>query len=900
MSAADSSPIVLVDGSSYLYRAYHALPPFTTSSGQPTGAMKGVISMLKSLQKTYPSSAIVVIFDAKGKTFRDELFPAYKANRPAMPDDLRLQIAPLHKTIEALGFPLVVEPGVEADDVIGTYCQQATELGRSVVVSTGDKDMAQLVKPGIELVNTMTNTLMNTEVVIDKFGVRPEQIIDFLALVGDKVDNIPGVDKCGPKTAVKWLSTYGTLQQVIAHADEVKGKIGENLRNALSYLPLSYELATIKCDLTLGQPLHSLHMQQPKQKELVEIFTEFEFKTWLNALDESEKLELAAVKPVESTHYATITDSETLAVWIKKIRNNKQFVFDTETTGLDVMSAKIVGLSIAITAYEAAYIPLMHDYIDAPEQLAIETVLSEFKLLLEDENIIKIGQNLKYDQHILMNHGIKLKGRLEDTMLMSYILNPSAHRHDMDTLSKRYLDHEAVHFEDIAGKGKKQLTFNQIEVEKASFYAAEDADVTLRLHQVLKAKLEAETSLLSVYETIEIPLLSILMRIERNGCLLDKALLAQQSQLLSKSCEQFEQEAHSLAGEEFNLDSPKQLQYILFEKLAIPATKKTPKGQPSTAEPVLQELAKSYPLPKLIITYRSLKKLKTTYTDALPLQINDLTGRVHTSYNQAVTATGRLSSKNPNLQNIPIKNEEGRKIRQAFIAPKNTVLLAADYSQIELRIMAHLSQDQGLLSAFQHNQDVHTSTAAEVFGVALYQVTSEQRRNAKAINFGLIYGMSAFGLSQQLGVNRNEAQVYVDAYFERFSGVKTYMETIKEQAKSRGFVETLLGRRLYLPEINARNALQRQAAERTAINAPMQGTAADIIKKAMISIDQSLVSYPHVKMIMQVHDELVFEVPKTLSAEVTQMIKENMETAVILDVPLVVEVGIGKNWDQAH
>ena len=905
---SDSSrPLILVDGSSYLFRAYHALPPLTNSKGQPTGAVKGVINMIKSLQKTYPESPIVCIFDAKGKTFRSDIYPDYKANRPPMPEDLAPQIAPIHAIIKAMGLPLVIESGVEADDVIGTYAKEATEREIPVIISTGDKDMAQLVNEHITLVNTMTNTTMDEQGVIDKFGIPANLIIDFLALMGDKVDNIPGVSGVGEKTALALLQQLGSLDEIYQDLEKVRTlafrgakKMPEKLEAEKDNALLSYELATIKCDVDLPQSIDSLRNKAPDNAKLLELFTEMEFKGWVDALSsndtDNDQLEPAAIE----TNYEKVTTKTQLDSWIKKIKAADLVAFDTETTSLDFMAAQIVGLCFSVTAGKACYIPLAHDYLDAPKQLDRTETLAHVKPLLEDPKLLKVGQNLKYDAHVLLNHGIQLNGIAHDTMLESYINQSTGNRHDMDTLAQKYLGHDTIHFEDIAGKGKKQLTFNQIDVDTATKYAAEDADITLRLHETLYPQLAVNEGPLSVYTDIEMPLVPVLTRIEHNGCLLDAKALNTQSNELETRCSALQTQAFDLAGEEFNLDSTKQLQTILFEKLEIPVIKKTPKGQPSTAEPVLQELAHDYELPSIIMEYRSLKKLKSTYTDALPLQINKGTGRIHTSYHQAVTATGRLSSKNPNLQNIPIRTAEGRRIRKAFIADKGKKILAADYSQVELRIMAHLSGDKGLLDAFQQGADIHKATAAEVFDCSLIEVTDEQRRSAKAINFGLIYGMSAFGLAKQIGVGRATAQQYVDAYFERYPGVKTYMDTIKEKAKEQGFVETLFGRRLYLPDINARNGMLRQAAERTAINAPMQGTAADVIKRAMLKLNEEIKGFEGTLMIMQVHDELVFEVPEVQVSDFTKAVKIAMQGAAKLDVPLIVDVGVGDNWDEAH
>lgn len=911
LESSTGAPTILVDGSSYLFRAFHGLPPLVNSKGHPTGAIKGVISMLRRIPQDYPGSNVIVIFDAKGKNFRHELFPDYKANRPPMPEDLRCQIEPIHQIIKAMGFPLLIVPDVEADDVIGVLAHQATQNKQDVIISTGDKDMAQLVTEHVTLVNTMTDSTMDVDGVKEKFGVRPDQIIDYLALIGDTVDNIPGVPKCGPKTAVKWLSEYESLQGVIDNSDAIKGKVGENLRASLSFLPLSYELATIKTDLKLPQNLDEIEHEAEDKAELLSLFKEYEFRTWVTALEKESALgEEGPTEKLSDNHsqeellsvdYQTILTEEDFFNWLEKLKSAELFAFDTETTSLKYMEAEIVGVSFAVEAGQAAYVPLGHDYLDAPEQLDRAWVLNQLKPLLEDDDVKKVGQNLKYDKNVLFNHGINLRGIQHDTMIESYVLNSTSNRHDMDTLAASYLGKETIHFEDIAGKGAKQLTFNQISVDIAAPYAAEDADITLQLHQVLFPKLKEQAGLLQVYEEIDLPLVPLISKIERTGAVVDAYLLGQQSQDLAKRIVELEREAYDLAGEEFNLSSPKQLQVIFFEKLGLPVIKKTPKGQPSTAEPILQELALDYPLPKVILEHRSLAKLKTTYTDKLPQLINPSTGRIHTSYHQAVTATGRLSSSDPNLQNIPIRSEEGRRIRQAFVAPNGYKLIAADYSQIELRIMAHLSQDEGLLTAFSKGEDVHKATAAEVFDVSLDEVTSDQRRKAKAINFGLIYGMSAFGLAKQIKVARHEAQQYIERYFERYPGVLSYMDRIRAQAHEDGFVETVFGRRLYLPDINARNKMLQQAAERTAINAPMQGTAADVIKKAMLNVDQALSdSGLDARMIMQVHDELVVEVLASQVDEVKALLIDKMMSAAKLDVPLLVEAGVGDNWDEAH
>lgn len=901
MTESNAQKVILVDGSSYLFRAFHAIREMNTSSGFPTNAIRGVISMIRKLQKDYTDSKIVVVFDAKGKTFRNDLYSEYKANRPPMPDDLRLQIQPIHDIIKAMGLPLLVIDGVEADDVIGTLALEASQKGIETIISTGDKDMAQLVTDHVTLMNTMTDTFMDVPGVSEKFGVRPDQIIDYLALMGDKVDNIPGVEKCGPKTAVKWLDAYGTLKGVMENADQVKGKVGENLRAALEQLPLSYELATIKCDVELELGLEDIQVKPVDIALLLKYFTEYEFKTWAKDLStgkvESAKPQKAAV---DRSLYTILSTEDGLLAYIEKLKAVPYFAFDTETTSLNYMQANIVGVSFSTAPNEAVYIPLAHDYIDAPEQLDRKWTLEQLKPLLEDDAVLKVGQNLKYDAHVLANHGIHLRGIAHDTMLESYVLNSTSSKHNMDALAKEHLDHDCISFESLAGKGAKQLTFNQIEVEQASQYAAEDADITLRLHEVLKQKLSDSESLLSLYQEVELPLVQVLTYMEKEGAYVNATKLHQQSEEIKTRLAELEKHAFELAGEEFNLNSPKQLQTIFFEKLELPIIKKTPKGQPSTAEEVLVELSLTYDLPKVILEHRGLAKLKNTYTDKLPQMIHPATGRVHTSYQQAVTATGRLSSTDPNLQNIPIRNEQGRKIRQAFEAPKGTIMVAADYSQIELRIMAHLSGDKGLLDAFAKGKDIHKATAAEIMGVDESEVTSEQRRHAKAVNFGLIYGMSAFGLARQIGVGRKEAQEYIDIYFERYPGVRDYMERTRDVAAKQGYVETLFGRRLHLPEINSSNGMRRQAAERTAINAPMQGTAADIIKRAMVKMFDWVSQETDIKMIMQVHDELIFEVPEDQLEDCKAKIKTIMEAAADLDVPLVVDVGCGANWDEAH
>jgi len=896
--ASKKPPFILVDGSSYLYRAFHIpqLQALSTADGQPTGAVYGVINMLKKLINEYQPEHMAVVFDAKGKTFRNDLYKEYKANRPPMPDDLRSQIQLLHDLVDALGLPKLVIKGVEADDVIGTLAIQAEAVGMDVLISTGDKDMAQLVTDHVTLINTMSNTFMTPDSVLEKFGVRPDQIIDYLALVGDTADNIPGVPKVGPKTAAKWLNQYDSMVGVIEHADEIKGKVGEYLRDTVEQLPLSYELATIVCDGERKDDPQGLALREPDVDRLHEMYTELEFKNWLTELSGDTTPTAKAV----AAEYETVLDEVSFKAWIKKLEQADIFAFDTETTSLNYMQARVVGVSFAVEEGKAAYVPFGHDYEGAPQQLSEDTVLAALKPLLEDKNKAKLGQNLKYDTHVLTNHGIHMQGVAHDTLLESYVLD-STKRHDMDSMASRFLNHNTIHFEDVAGKGAKQLTFNQIDLNEAGPYAAEDADITLRLHNTIHEQLEQNKSLYEVYEKIELPLMSVIQDIEHNGVKVDADMLARQSEELAIRMQQIEQQAYEEAGEEFNLASPKQIQVIFFEKLELPVIRKTPKGQPSTAEDVLQELAQDYPLPKLILEHRGLSKLKSTYTDKLPKQIDTNTGRVHTSYHQAVAATGRLSSSDPNLQNIPVRSEEGRKIRQAFVADKGYKLLAADYSQIELRIMAHLSADESLLTAFSEGKDIHRATAAEVFNIELDEVDNEQRRAAKAINFGLIYGMSAFGLAKQLDITRYEAQDYVDLYFERYPGVKEYMDSTREKAHEQGYVETLYGRRLYLPEINSRNGMRRQYAERTAINAPMQGTAADIIKRAMISLDASLKKLKlDARMVMQVHDELVFEVAEKDIEALTTLVHKDMESAAQLDVPLLVDIGVGINWDEAH
>ncbi len=891
--------LVLIDGSSYLFRAFHALPPLVSSKGQATGAIKGVISMIRKLINEYPDTHVAVVFDAKGKSFRNEIYAEYKANRPGMPDELRSQIPAIHEIVKLMGLPLLIIDGVEADDVIGTLAHEATNAKMDVLVSTGDKDMAQLVNEHITLINTMTDTLMDIEGVVEKFGVRADQIVDYLALVGDTSDNIPGVPKCGPKTAVKWLTAYESMQGVIEHADEIKGKVGEYLRESISFLPMSYELATIKLDVELEDSVNDLTISSADEVGLKAIFTELEFRQWVEEIGGPD----AQVEEKSSLErdYAIVTDEGELDAWIAKLAAAPLFAFDTETTSLDYMDAELVGVSFAIEAGHAAYVPVAHEYEGAPVQLSRELVIARLKPLLENPQHHKVGQNLKYDKSVLARYGVNLAGIAFDTMLESYVLNSVGSRHNMDDLALKYLGRSTIHFEDIAGKGAKQVTFNQIDLAIAGEYAAEDADITLQLHQAIWPKLEAEPTLASVFTDIELPLISILSRIERNGVLLDQNLLNSQSIEIEVRLKELEQQAYELAGQEFNLGSPKQLQEIFFEKLQLPIIKKTPKGQPSTAEPILQELALDYPLPRVIMEYRGLAKLKSTYTDQLPKQVNATTGRVHTSYHQAVAATGRLSSTDPNLQNIPIRTEEGRRVRKAFIANPGYELVAADYSQIELRIMAHLSGDEGLVSAFKNGLDIHRATAAEVFGRTLSEVRDDERRSAKAINFGLIYGMSAFGLARQLNIARGDAQEYINRYFERYPGVRNYMDSTRVRAAEQGFVETIYGRRLYLPEINASNFQRRQAAERTAINAPMQGSAADIIKRAMISVDGWLdADNVDARIIMQVHDELVLEVSREHTERLILGLTEHMCGAAKLDIPLEVEIGKGDNWDDAH
>ncbi len=905
MSDKQNKPFILVDGSSYLFRAYHAMPKLTNSDGEATGAIYGVINMIRRLLKDYHPEHIAVVFDARGKTFRDDLYAEYKANRPPMPDDLAEQIEPIHQIIQAMGLPLLCVPGVEADDVIGTLARQAEAEGIETLISTGDKDMAQLVDEHVTLINTMSGSISDVEGVQAKFGVTPEQIIDYLALIGDTVDNVPGVPKVGPKTAAKWLQEYGSLDAILENADQIKGKVGEYLRDSLDQLPVSRELVTIKCDVDLDVSPDTLNRGEPDNVALRDFYQRYEFKSWLSDLlgeqagarhDNGQSN--ADDKPV----YATILDQSAFEGWLKRLKSAELFAFDLETTSLNYMQAEIVGCSFAIEPGEAAYLPVAHNYSGAPQQLDRDKVLEQLKPLLEEPKYPKLGQHIKYDMNVLARYDIHLEGVAFDSMLESYVLESTASRHDMDTLALKYLGHKTIHYEDVAGKGAKQLTFDQVALEPASEYAAEDADVTLRLHQTLWPKLEAIPSLANVFKAIEMPLMPVLSRMERRGVKLDVAMLNKQSKQLAKQLNELEQAAHESAGETFNLGSPKQLQAILFEKQGLPVVSKTAKGQPSTAESVLQELAvQGYELPQRVLQWRGLSKLKSTYTDKLPEMIHPASGRVHTSYQQAVAATGRLSSTEPNLQNIPVRSEEGRRIRQAFVPEKGYRMLAADYSQIELRIMAHLSGDKGLLDAFKNGEDIHRATAAEVFGVEPDKVSSEQRRSAKAINFGLIYGMSAFGLGRQLGIDRGQAQEYVNLYFARYPGVKQYMDDIREKAREQGYVETVYGRRLYLPEINTSNHTRRQYAERTAINAPMQGTAADIIKRAMITLDAVIEKDQlPIWMIMQVHDELVFEVREDAVDEATQIIRDNMVRGAELSVPLEVDIGVGDNWDEAH
>ncbi|RSD27901.1 DNA polymerase I, partial [Vibrio pectenicida] len=931
MARIPENPLILIDGSSYLYRAFHAYPGTMTNGDIPTNAVYGVVNMLRSMMRQFSSQRIAVVFDAKGKTFRDDMYPEYKANRPPMPDDLRCQIEPLHKVIKAMGLPLICVPGVEADDVIGTLASQASQAGVPVLISTGDKDMAQLVDDNVTLINTMTNVVMDREGVIEKFGIPPELIIDYLALMGDKVDNIPGVPSVGDKTATALLQGIGGLTKLYNNLDQIAAlgfrgsktmakKLIDNKESAF----LSYDLATIKLDVELDNSHDSLLKSEPNTDELIELYGQLVFKSWLNEileggsgaivaddksnavagtgkLSSASDVDIPAVT-IDRSSYETILDQQTFNVWLEKLKAADVFAFDTETDSLDYMVANLVGVSFATEEGTAAYVPVAHDYLDAPQQLDRNWVLEQLKPILENDALAKVGQNLKYDASVLSRYNIEMKGIKHDTMLASYVYNSVGGKHDMDSLALRFLQHSCISFEQIAGKGKKQLTFNQIELDEASPYAAEDADVTLRLHNCLRENINKDDKLRVIYEQVEIPLVPVLSRMERAGVLIDDMKLTAQSQEIALRLDELQQKAFEVAEQEFNMNSPKQLQAILFDKMGLPVIKKTPSGSPSTNEEVLQELALDYPLPKLILEYRGLAKLKSTYTDKLPKMINSQTGRVHTSYHQAVTATGRLSSTDPNLQNIPIRNDQGRRIRQAFVAPHGYKIMAVDYSQIELRIMAHLSGDKALLDAFQQGKDIHAATAAEIIGVGIEQVSAEQRRRAKAVNFGLIYGMSAFGLAKQLGIPRNEAQQYMNTYFERYPGVMQYMEDTRSTAADQGYVETLFGRRLHLPEIKSRNGMRRKAAERAAINAPMQGTAADIIKKAMLLVDQWIEEHGdgRVKLLMQVHDELVFEVEESALAEIEIKVQELMESAVNLDVPLVAETGHGDNWDQAH
>lgn len=897
-----SGPLILVDGSSYLYRAFHAMPALANSRGEPTGAVYGVVNMLRRLLSDYATEYMAVVFDAKGKTFRDDIYPEYKAHRPPMPDELSIQIEPLHAVIRALGLPLIQVQGVEADDVIGTLARAATAEGREIVISTGDKDMAQLVDGHVRLVDTMKDAEYDHDAVAAKFGVTPAQIVDYLALVGDTSDNIPGVPGVGPKTAARWLQQYGSLDEIVAHAGEIPGKAGESLRGALKILPLARSLATIKCDVDLKLTPQDLKRAPPDAPRLRELFSRLEFKAWLAELGGTNPSVATAVGiPATNAAYEMITDMAALDTWLKRLRESALFAFDTETTSLDVRQAEIVGVSFTDQAGAGAYVPLAHHYPGAPVQLQRESVLAKLKPLLEDATRPKIGQNFKYDMSVLANYGIQLAGMRYDTMLESYVLDSTASRHDMDSLALKYIGYKTVKYEDVAGKGKHQINFSEVPLEQATTYAAEDADITFRLHQHLWPRLNETPTLVKLFNEIEMPLVPVLARMERNGVRIDVTMLRTQSSELAKRLLELEHEAYRLAGQPFNMGSPKQIQEVLYEKHKLPVLKKTPTGQPSTAEEVLQELALDYPLPQLILDYRSLAKLKSTYTDKLPEMIDPNTGRVHTSYHQAVAATGRLSSTDPNLQNIPVRTAEGRRIRQAFVAAPGCKILSADYSQIELRIMAHLSGDKGLIHAFAENMDVHRATAAEVFGVAPELVSDDMRRAAKAINFGLIYGMSAFGLAKQLHIDRVAAQEYVERYFKRYPGVREFMERTRETARRQGYVETLFGRRLHTSDISAANMNRRQAAERAAINAPMQGTAADLIKLAMLAVDRWILeSGLDIRMIMQVHDELVFEISESAVETAQERIRRAMSEVATLSVPLVVDVGIGRNWDEAH
>jgi DNA polymerase-1 len=909
---ANNDTLFLIDGSNYLYRAFHALPPLSNSQGMPTGAVYGITNMLKSLLVEYQPQYAAVVFDAKEKTFREELYPDYKANRSAMPDGLVLQISLTHEIVQALGLPLLMVSGVEADDVIGTLAKQAEAIGMSTVIFTGDKDFTQLVNDAIILIDSMKQTRLDIQGVITKFGIPPELMLDYLCLIGDSVDNVPGVDKVGPKTAVKWLATYGSLAQIIAAADSIKGKVGENLRNALPYLPLTRQLLAIRCDVPLAYTPRQLQVKSYDVNKLRQLFKQLEFKKWLAALPAAAELPVTdsnssvieatipATETAKSSYHTVLTQAE-FDDWLNRLQTAPLFALDTETTSLDYLTAEIVGISLSISAGEAVYVPLAHDYLGVPPQLPRDQVLAALKPLLENPQHLKVGHHLKYDAHILANYGIELQGIAFDTLLESYVLNSTATSHSLDALANHYLQIKTITFEEVAGKGKKQLSFNQVQLDKATDYAAEDADITLQLHQQLWPQLQQLPQVKQIFTAVEIPLISVLKRLERHGVLIDATQLHEHSTWLAQRLQTLEQSTYELAGIEFNLNSPKQLQTILFERLQLPVLQKTPRHEPSTAVEVLEELAIDYPLPQLILEYRRLSKLKSTYTDALPRQINPQTGRIHTSYHQAVVTTGRLSSSQPNLQNIPIRTPEGRRIRQAFITPLGYRLLAADYSQIELRIMAHLSGDKGLLAAFANEQDIHRHTAAEIFAVPLAAVTTDQRRQAKAINFGLMYGMQAFGLAKQLGISRSEAQTYIETYFARYPAVKTYLEQVRNQANQNGYVETVFGRRLFISDIHSRNPQRRQYAERSAINAPMQGTAADLIKMAMLTIDNWIqTQHPDIKMIMQVHDELVFEVPEGIIAEAQAAIVTAMSQVAQLQVPLVVDVGIGMNWEEAH
>ena len=922
--------LLLVDGSSYLYRAFHAMPDLRNRQNEPTGAIQGVLNMLRRLHKEYPADYSACIFDAKGKTFRDDIYPEYKANRASMPDDLRAQVAPLHEAIKAMGWPLIMEEGVEADDVIGALAKQAEREGIRVIISTGDKDIAQLVNEHVTIVNTMSNEVLDIAGVTNKFGLPPERIVDYLTLIGDTSDNVPGVEKVGPKTAVKWLTQYGTLDNIVSHAGEITGVVGENLRKALPWIPTARELITIRCDVGIQESLSDLAPRAMDKNKLAELFEHFDFKSWRRELDTmggepvsvtpltmptssgdlfaptSETINTPPTEttvdytPITTRNYATILSEADLDVWLEKINQAKLVCFDTETTSLDPMTAKIVGMSFSIEAGSGAYLPLTHDYFDAPIQLNLAATLAKVKPILENSAIKKVGQNLKYDQHVLANHGIALRGIAHDTLLQSYVFE-SHKTHNMDDLAMRHLGIKTISFDEVAGKGAKQVGFNQVTVEVAADYAAEDADITLQLHQAMYPVIQADDKLDFIYSQVEMPSREVLFTIERNGVLIDQGMLNRQSNEIGMKLMDLEKQAFELAGQPFNLASPKQLQEILFGKLGIKPTKKTPSGAPSTDEDVLQELALDYPLPKVLLEYRGLAKLKSTYTDKLPKMINAQTGRVHTSYNQAVAITGRLASSDPNLQNIPVRTAEGRRIREAFIAPTGSVIVSADYSQIELRIMAHLSQDDGMLSAFANNEDIHRATAAEIFGCEREAVTSEQRRYAKVINFGLIYGMSAFGLAQNLNIDRSAAQSYIERYFARYPGVRAYMQDTRELAKQKGYVETYFGRRLWVPEINSSNGMRRAGAERAAINAPMQGTAADLIKLAMIAVQNWIAAQQlQTKLIMQVHDELVLEVPEAELDLVKTMLPQLMQNVAKLDVPLLAEVGVGKNWEAAH